>query len=117
MKRDWEVIRRLLLIVEQSGPDGPEVIAVDGQSDESLTYHLHLLIDARFVEGSETRTSSGVRFRISGLTWAGHELLDSTRDLTVWQKGRDAMKKLGGGISIEILKDVLLRAAKDQLGL
>ena len=73
MKRDIEIVRKLLLRAE--APDGGVSI-----NDPVETYHVRIMIDAGLVEGriSEEITSGAPRHsRIHLLTWAGHEFLDA----------------------------------------
>ena len=75
MKRDLDLIRRILLCVEKNDPaELPDV-------DECiLNEHIHLLLDAGFVEGIETEGDTGWSTAVERLSWKGQKFLDAIRD-------------------------------------
>lgn len=82
MKRDWELIKALMLEIE-SREQGryfvPEAFA--GHDLESVKYHLHLLDQAGLVECELDEPWDGVPVLIGrNLTLLGHDLLDTLRD-------------------------------------
>ena len=82
MKRDWELIKAMLLEIE-SREQGryfvPEPFA--GHDLESVKYHLHLLDHAGLVECQLDEPWDGEPMLVgSNLTLLGHDLLDSLRD-------------------------------------
>ena len=103
MKRDMDLIRELLLKLEalpiapgrlvSMGPHEPE-LAVVGYTADDISHHLRMLIDAGFlhVEGRGFNMSGELLFR--GTTWSGHEFIGSTRDREIWQKTKEAAKKV-----------------------
>jgi hypothetical protein len=84
MKRDMDLVRQLLIEIEQDAewPGGRCVAPEDG----GRSYHLHLLIQAGLVEGEESQVLGGapLRFLITGLTWQGHEFLAASADQDRW---------------------------------
>jgi hypothetical protein len=82
MKRDWELIKAMLLEIE-SREQGryfvPEPFA--GHDLESVKYHLHLLDHAGLVECQLDEPWDGEPILVGcNLTLLGHDLLDSLRD-------------------------------------
>jgi hypothetical protein len=112
MKRDMEIVRKLLLRAEAA--DGGLSI-----NDLVETYHVRIMIDAGLVEGriSEEITSDAPRHsHIHNLTWAGHEFLDAARNDTVWNSTKRRIAKAGSwtfGLVLEVLKE----EAKRHIGL
>jgi hypothetical protein len=84
MKRDLDLIRRILLCVEKS--DHAKLPEVD---ERILNEHIHLLVDAGFVEGVETEDNPSWSMAVERLTWKGQEFLDAIRDpaIDTSQKG------------------------------
>ncbi|MHB1461708.1 MAG: DUF2513 domain-containing protein [Armatimonadota bacterium] len=122
MKRDMELIRKLLLYVEDyvtlEGIPANEV-SIGGFPDAEVVYNLLLLYKGEYLLVYESRSMTEhqyLRFRIKGVSWEGHELLDAIRDDRVWTK---TMEKLApvGSVGIEVLKAVAVSVAKGMLGL
>lgn len=117
MKRDMELVRQVLLRVESFEiPLGGFVmvrpweaaLAIDGYDAEQIGHHLAMLIDGGFVDSMPP--ASGV-FRIKGLTWNGHEFIDTIRSPEIWRKTKDGLGKVGGW-SVDLLWQVAKACAK-----
>jgi|ERR1700677_3167259 hypothetical protein len=114
MKRDMDLIRTILLEVEESpSPEGCR-IEVPGRSRDELYYNAQLaheagLIEARFLRGSTD-------FHVLRLTYAGHEFLDAARNDTLWVKAKEMVIKNTGTLTIEGLKIALSTLIKHALG-
>ncbi|MCP9794757.1 DUF2513 domain-containing protein [Synechococcus lacustris] len=96
MKRDIDLVRQLLIEIEQDVEwPGGECIATE---NAPRSYHLHLLIQAGLLEGSEHQVIGGAppRFLIQGLTWQGHELLAASADPGRWNNFK---KSAGTGLA------------------
>lgn len=82
MKRDWELIKALMLEIEgceQGRYFIPEPFA--GHDLDSVKYHLHLLDQAGLVECELYEPWDGAPQLIGrNLTLQGHDLLDSLRE-------------------------------------
>src|ERR1035438_9516409 len=72
MKRDMDLIRAILLDVEQQGPpEGWCDVQLRGHSEEEISYHVMLLRDAGLVEAVKLSTQHGVCWRPKRLTYEG----------------------------------------------
>lgn len=121
MKRDMDLIRRILIEVESI--DTPEVstaLELDGVDEVTVKYHLTLLVDAGLMEEVEhgfTRSRPGTKIlfsRLIRLTWQGHEFLDAARDQTRWNKAKEQMAKIGG-VGVEGMKAILFKIIADAI--
>ena len=86
MKRDMDLVRQLLIEIEQEiGWPGGDCVAPE---DAIRSYHLHLLIQAGLLEGEEIQVLGGAppRFVITGLTWNGHKFLAASADQDRWSQ-------------------------------
>ena len=95
MKRDIDLVRQLLIEIEQDVEwPGGECIATE---NATRSYHLHLLIQAGLLKGSEL-LAIGVppRYLIQGLTWQGHEFLAASADPGRWNNFK---KSAGTGLA------------------
>ena len=86
MKRGMDLVRQILIDFENDldcSWGGCFVLDYPLRS-----YHLHLLIQAGLLEGSEHQVLGGAppRFLITGLTWQGHEFLAASADQDRWSR-------------------------------
>jgi hypothetical protein len=51
-------------------------------------------------------------WNINGLTWAGHEFLEASRDDSRWNKAKKIISEKTGSFSFEILKSILMDLMK-----
>jgi len=109
MKRDMDLIRELMLKLESlpmeygdNVPIPPDTAAVqvDGYSFDQIAYHLDLIKQAGFIERSGSDLGIGIMFK--GLSWSGHDFVDSVRSPDVWDKTKQAASA-AGGFSVELL--------------
>lgn len=113
MKRDFELIRKLLFWFEEK-PD-PAVVsipALNGYDDLTLKYHLLLLAQAGLIDYEPELTKTGriIQVHAFNLSWQGHEFLDSIRDDGTWSKIKVKASSMGQSLSYEIIKALALKA-------
>lgn len=118
MKRDPDLIRQILLAVEEKNNLDqlfPTNLGISGWSNSDIDYHALLLLEAGYLDGKATPMGQGnMMVIIERLTWDGHEFLDAARDDTRWEKAKSAISKVGGW-SFEIAKPILVELAKDAI--
>ncbi len=110
MKRDFELIKKILLEVEAlPNTSGINEIEIDGFSEEEIAYHVYLLGDAELLETEIHEDTSGTiySYYIGRLTWQGHEFLDNARNDTTWKKTIAIVKEKGGSVSFNIFQNLL----------
>ena len=73
---------------------------------------MHLLMKAGFIE--PTPTQGAAAFGMRGLTWDGHDFLDSIRDPVIWNKTKEGAKK-AGGFTVSLLADLAKGLIKTQI--
>jgi hypothetical protein len=118
MKRDWDLIRKQLTDIEEENdlfselrPDPvykdqawdayekelKECRAIDAR----ILGHLELLIEAGYVDGVQVvRSADGLLsygVHSPRLTMAGHDLLDTMRSKTIWERIKASAKERGIG--------------------
>lgn len=113
MKRDMELIRRLLMSVEGEEPT-PDLT---GYTEEQRVYHMALLIEAGLLDGTVRTNSIGYPdgYRVRKLTWAGHEFLDAARDDTIWRKAKTEILKPAASWTFGLVLEWLKAEAKKKL--
>jgi hypothetical protein len=106
MKRDMDLIRELMLKLEALPPgvfrfraDSAE-IQIDGYSPQEVFYHLGLVKDASLIHSTGSGRMGSIE--LAGLTWTGHDFLDSVRSRDVWEKTK-AVVSAAGGFTVDLL--------------
>lgn len=117
MKRDMDLVRSILLALENS-PHGraPTELVVEGYSDEQVGYHAHLMHEAGLIVAADATSLSSPSPCAMPLqmTWYGHDFLDAARSVSIWERAKDLTSQVGS-VSFEVLQDVLVAVAKEQL--
>jgi hypothetical protein len=116
MKRDFDLIREILLKVESRNkindlyfPD------IEGYDEDVIFYHVKLLGEAGFCNVYDASTKSGIDYRVLSLTYAGHEFLDQIRSPKVWEKTKETVLKKIGSLTVDAIKTVSSEIIKSVL--
>jgi len=118
MKRDMDLIRKILLYIEENiYPHNPGEVKIEGSSQYEVAYHLKLLDDAGLIFANDVSDSSGPDFIVLGLTWQGHEFIEAARDNKRWEKAKTTILKKVGSLSFSLLNEFLVKLMTSQLGL
>ncbi len=119
MKRDLDLIRKILLKIEDSNVDEALTnIQIEGHEHDETAYHISLLKSAGFIEGEILyEIGSGVpsAYMIFGMTWEGHDFLDACRNEGIWVKAKEKLKTVGDEVPLEVLKKVLIELISNQV--
>ena len=84
MKRDMELVRTLLLKVEEMPIEAGHVVGIDwsdeffevaGYDRDTAIKHFELLMEAGFIAAPSSQGMT--QFILTGLTWEGYEFIDS----------------------------------------
>jgi len=121
MKRDPELIRKLLIFFEDKKDDtlvDAKSVNIDNHDEDTIRYHMVLMCEAGFLSCEPTNSSTSDRlidalpFR---LTWKGHEFLDAARNDTTWSKAKEMLKSKSLTVSFEVLQKLLTHLATEGL--
>jgi hypothetical protein len=118
MKRDMDLIRNILLFIEEKADVPPKTVKADDLLDLNdnpaiIAMHLELLRDGGFIE---IRQMPNKQYEVLRITLAGYEYLDNIRNAKIWRNVRDKIGVLGGA-SFEIIKAVAIAEVKNTLGI
>lgn len=108
MKRDMDLIRKILVVIETTPPS--KIPIIEGYTSEQIGYHVYLMMQAGLVEGVEI-TSQVDQYPIAiptQLTWEGHDFLDACRNESVWNKAKETLKSIGGDVPLTVVKALLV---------
>jgi hypothetical protein len=118
VKRDLELIRKMVLAIEDAPGWAPD-LKFEGYTDTQVGYHAYLLLDAGLARGEpifEMGSEAPGGF-INNLSWAGHEFADAARDETRWRKAMGVVQDKGGTVTIGVLTQLLVALMRGALGL
>jgi hypothetical protein len=105
MKRDIDIIRQILLNVEDDKYSLGEPVRLPGVPDEVCAHHVALILDAGLAVGHLHRTDSYgiVAADIERLTSPGHDFCDGIRQDTIWHKAKEHIIKPGASYGLSVL--------------
>lgn len=127
MKRDMELIRRILLETETLGIDGDiytreyKTSWFEDVQEHVFYYHVELLDEAGYIRSfkidqsydfDREDLSVGKFFPVS-LTWEGHEFLDSIRNNDSWERVKRSFGKALSTIPVSVLANVTTELTKE----
>jgi len=113
MKRDLDLIREVLLAIEDFEPETLSSLQGVSPRDFSGTlpqnlHHITILIDAGYID--KVTEDLEPTFVVRGMTMTGHDFLDAIRDKTVWEHTKTRLGQAGGWTL-----DIVLAVAKEEL--
>lgn len=120
MKRDMELVRLILLQVEEAGHGSVKSsdFEADGYDETTAAYHIELMGEAGLIQVNVLKFFGDAKEgTVERLTWAGHEFVDATRNEAVWRKTLQTVKQHGGLLSFDLIKQLALKFGAQQLGL
>jgi hypothetical protein len=119
MKRDVELIRQILIEVEDRPPESAPmpVSGPDGADAAAVREHVRMLIDADLLKGRILPGAPDTPPIVFGLSWAGHEFLAVARNDTLWRKALEFVAEKGSAVTLPVLSEVLKTLARGALGL
>lgn len=137
MKRDWDLIRELMIGVEEEKnflADVQEIPKWGDQTEQEYVQqlnavraanarifgHLEMLVDNGYLDGFQViRTNDGgFHYGLSDprLTMAGHDLLDTMRSSVLWESIKTTAKKKGIELTFDAIKAIGVLAITTVLG-
>ena len=104
MKRDMDIIRQILLNVEDDKYPYGGRVHLDVVPDEVSGHHAALIFDAGLAEGRLIKTDAHgiVGASIDRLTSAGHDFCDGIRQDTIWNKAKEHILKPGASYGLSV---------------
>ena len=126
MKRDLDLIRKIMLAVEENTTGKIDIYQLADTLDTSpdyLFYQITLLKEADLVIAHggvyalTPRTRKYETFCIYRLTFKGHDYLESIRNEKVWFEIKNKLVLAGGTTTLDIVKELGISITKRLLGL
>lgn len=117
MRRDFDLIRQLLQVIEEGDYPAPYPLGIEGREQNQINYHLLLMQEAGLIDATVSKTlGPGVpRVQVFRLSWEGHEFLEAARNTSAWKDAVARVSKSTGGLAFEVLKCFLIELAKSKV--
>ena len=112
MVRNWEIIREILLRLETANTPNAYLNAnnFNGLPEQEVAYNMQLLSEAGYIEAKIMNSSSGdgkINVVLAKrLTNAGHDLLDTMRNESVWNKVKEKFTSSGIDMTFDLVVSV-----------
>ncbi|WP_083339127.1 DUF2513 domain-containing protein [Chromobacterium sphagni] len=118
MKRDLDLIRKILLRIENQPHDACGYsLSMEGYDQGIVDSHLDLMLEANLIKGHVLRHQGVVaQFLVDGLTWGGHDFIDASKNDTVWAAAKEKVLKPGLSFTFDLLKEWLKAESAKYLG-
>ncbi len=99
MKRDMELVRKILFYVEENYKPGQvwlRQVDIDGYDEDTITEHVLLAYESGFFQDINEVSTLGARaYWVGNLSNEGYDFLDRIRSDTVWNKTKTVITEKG----------------------
>ena len=99
MKRDMELIRKILFYIEENYVAGQKWISsinIDGYEDAVVTEHILLAYESGLIRDiKDVSDLERVSYFVGNLSNSGYDFLDKIRSDTIWNKTKATIKEKG----------------------
>jgi hypothetical protein len=124
MKRDMEIVKKILLRVQERVGARPEQLeGIEGYDENLVQRHVQMLCNAGILECTNyTATGPSLYCQIIDMSWEGHDFLDALQNENVWSRMKSSFSTFEiASMPLEVMKDVsvglLKEWARDKVGL
>lgn len=111
MKKDIELIRKIIIYIEEEVEfgkviDSDEIYnALSLENENHFLYQIYLMADSGLINIKDTTTFAGKSYMIKEITYMGQDFLDSIKDDKVWSHVKSKVIKIGG-VSLDLLTEI-----------
>lgn len=117
MKRDMELVRRILLEVQSRTDVEPRKVEIEGIEQITLARHVEMLVEAEFLQGTIAKPSGSRNYPVvwvTDLSWAGHDFLGALENESVWSSIKQSFGAAElATMPLSVLKDVGVALLKE----
>jgi Hypothetical protein (DUF2513) len=120
MRRDMELIRKMVLLVEDHLDGNAPDIKIDGYTASQIGYHSYLLVSGGLAVGDCMTDSgdTGPNYSIRYLTPAGHDFAESVRNQYIWDEVWNEIQDKGlGSATIDVVNKMADKYLRKRLDL
>lgn len=121
MKRDMEVVRKILVIIAESEKKNfDERINIPGVTRDEVEYHLEIMRDANILKGNLAYGDNRLIYHSLSLSWHGNDFYETFQSDGRWEGFKEWLSNKGLRIS-EVPFDMMIEAGeayiKSKMGL
>ena len=99
MKRDMDLVRKILFAMEELPPFATQPIEIEGYDKQQVAYHCEMLCQKGYIKHYHGETCDNfdgvIAFWVQDLTWEGQDFLETIRQDTIWNNTKKAIKDKG----------------------
>lgn len=110
MKRDMELIRKILFEIEKRPPFESATIKITGYDMQAIAYHCEMLYEEGYIKEYYATTCDNfdgvLYFGVQDLTWQGQDLIETIRNDTVWKKTMKTIEEKTLAVTIGTVKTI-----------
>lgn len=118
MKRDLDLMRKILEKLEDEQEKLINNLEIENYSNYEIMYHFIIMDEAGLIRCERESTPDRViKVYPFGLTWQGHEFLEAARNDSIWEKAKNISKSRIGTMPFDVIKALLISIAKAKVGL
>lgn len=117
MKRNLDLIRDILIFIEDGNFDflSSDDMNFPKIEHDELTSHLELMADAGFITFIDNSVFERKIYAKIKMRYKGYDYLETIRDSTVWNKTKESIKKVSGGVTFDLIKETAISIIKSLL--
>lgn len=121
MKRDMELIRKILFAMEEQDSYRTKYpIEIEGYDQSTIFHHAWLMQNAGLIKcdpiGNPNTKTIEPKASPVCIDWAGYEFLEAARSQTIWNRAIHTVKATGVGMSFNVLYGLLKHYSNEKLG-
>lgn len=109
---DMDLVRNILIGVSKG-----DFSIFETADRQRMMYHLWAMDNGELIERQVVMENGYTPPQMIIITWAGQEFLKNATSDTVWGKAKKRAGAVGGQLSIELMKALLVDTVKRELGL
>ena len=105
MKRDMELVRKVLFLIEEQ-TELDSSVCIEGYSSGDIGRHCSMMYEYGLIKNFSALAADidpYYHFSANGLTWEGFDFLDKIRDEGIWQKTVKTIAKKSLDMSIKTI--------------
>lgn len=121
MKRDMDLIRRIMLDLEKLDENGNgPTLQYDDVSIVDIVYHMELLNEHGLIEAEIIKSDGDPKSNLAAferITWKGHDFIDNAKSETVWQTTKRNIADTVGSVGFALFVETMKYHAREMLGI